>query len=140
MSIIGQLMSCWDQRVHSAEEGPVALSALLAHLLFLAANGGLEFATALADTFGTETFLAAATVSRVPREFIEDISFDTSVQIPEGKPLSIPSLSSAWWWQYWTRHRRHHAPLQTHTELYRIRNFKFNNKLQEQPLDVVLCS
>ena len=85
MSIVGQLMSCWDQKVQSSEGGPVALSALLAHLLFLAANGGLEFATALADTFGTETFLAAAMVSRVPQEFIEDVGFDTSVQVPEGK-------------------------------------------------------
>lgn len=83
MSIVGQLMSCWDQKVKSSEGGPVALSALLAHLLFLAANGGLEFATALADTFGTETFLAAAMVSRVPQEFIEDVGFDTSVQVPE---------------------------------------------------------
>lgn len=85
MSITAQLMSCWDQKVASSEGGPVALSALLAHLLFLAANGGLEFATALADTFGTETFLAAAMVCRVPKEFIEDVSSDSNTQISEGK-------------------------------------------------------
>ncbi len=89
MSITGQLMSCWDQKVQSKEGGPVALSALLAHLLFLAANGGLESATALADTFGTETFLAAAMVCRVPKEFIGDVCSDQKIQISEGKPFPI---------------------------------------------------
>ena len=53
--------------------GPVAASALLAHLLFLRANGGLAGATALADTFGTTAFAAAAAAARVPDEFADDM-------------------------------------------------------------------
>ncbi len=58
----------------SGKAGPVPVSALLAHLLFLRANGGLAGATALADTFGTAAFAAAAAAARVPDEFIEDIA------------------------------------------------------------------
>ena len=50
------------------------MCSLLAHLLFLRANGGTEYATALSDTFGTEAFVAAALVTKVPEEFIQDIS------------------------------------------------------------------
>ena len=53
--------------------GPVAVSALLAHLLFLRANGGLAGATALADTFGTAAFAAAAAAARVPAKFADDM-------------------------------------------------------------------
>ena len=53
--------------------GPVAVSSLLAHLLFLRANGGLAGATALADTFGTAAFAAAAAAARVPAEFADDM-------------------------------------------------------------------
>ena len=74
MSIAAQLLSCWDDQVKSEDGGPVALSALLAHLLFLAANGGMDTATALADTFGTEAFLAAALVTRLPQEFVDDMA------------------------------------------------------------------
>ena len=49
------------------------ICALLAHLLFLRANGGTEYATALSDTFGSEAFIAAARVTQVPHEFIQDI-------------------------------------------------------------------
>lgn len=87
MSVMAQLMSCWDQKVDAAGDGPVAVSALLAHLLFLAVNGGLESATALADTFGTKAFLSAALVTRIPEEFIEDIQANkASVSVPEGGP------------------------------------------------------
>ena len=74
MSITAQLLSCWDDQVKSEDGGPMALSALLAHLLFLAANGGMDTATALADTFGTEAFLAAALVTRLPQEFVDDMA------------------------------------------------------------------
>ena len=49
------------------------MCSLLAHLLFLRANGGTEYATALADTFGTKAFVEAALVTQVPDEFIQDI-------------------------------------------------------------------
>lgn len=49
------------------------ICALLAHLLFLRANGGTKYATALSDTFGSEAFIAAARVTQVPHEFIQDI-------------------------------------------------------------------
>lgn len=52
---------------------PVQLWALLAHLLFLRAIGGLVTATALADTFGTEAFLSLALVTALPEAFIRDM-------------------------------------------------------------------
>ena len=52
---------------------PLQICALLAHLLFLRANDGTEYATALSDTFGTESFIAAALVTQVPDEFIQDV-------------------------------------------------------------------
>lgn len=96
MSVVGQLMSCWDRRVKSSGGGPVAVSALVAHLLFLAVNGGLQFATALADTFGTEAFIAAALVARVPQEFVEDVgSSDSSASIPQGQLVIEQALLCA---------------------------------------------
>ena len=62
-----------DSDGHWEGARPVAVSALLAHLLFLRANGGLVGATALADTFGTAAFAAAAAAARVPDEFVEDM-------------------------------------------------------------------
>lgn len=49
---------------------------MLAHLLFLRVNGGMSNATALADTFGTESFVAAALVTQVPAEFLQDMQED----------------------------------------------------------------
>lgn len=71
MSMTAQLLSQWDDEVSSAEGGPVAISALLAHLLLVLVNGG--GATALSDTFGTEAFIAAALASRIPDEFLQDM-------------------------------------------------------------------
>lgn len=55
----------------------VAVTPLLAHLLFLAANGGGgtdgSGATALADTFMTAAFLAVARVAEVPEAFRRDV-------------------------------------------------------------------
>lgn len=97
-----QLMSAWDHKVQSSKPGPVALSALLAHLLFLAVNGGLETATALADTFGTEAFLQAALVTQLPQEFIEDVKSKSNFDVPPGisrlgdqRPCSISFDSSS---------------------------------------------
>lgn len=72
MSIVQHLMSHCDEEAGSQGK-PVQICAMLAHLLFLRANGGTEHATALSDTFGTEGFIAAALVTRVPDEFIQDI-------------------------------------------------------------------
>ena len=49
------------------------ISSMLAHLLFLRCNGGLEAATALPDTFGTQAFVAAAVATTVPDEFVADV-------------------------------------------------------------------
>jgi hypothetical protein len=48
------------------------ICALLAHLCMLRAAGGLRAATALADTFGTPGFVAAALAARLPPAFRED--------------------------------------------------------------------
>lgn len=95
MSMVAQLMSRWDNQVPKGSK-PVALSALLAHILFLTANGKLENATALADTFGTEAFIAAAFAqnwyplvmvqrTRLPKEFIEDVTTKYAATNREGK-------------------------------------------------------
>ena len=65
------------------------ICALLAHLLFLRANGGTEYATALSDTFGSESFIAAAMVTQVPDEFVQDIQelYPNDRQIPQGTVL-----------------------------------------------------
>ena len=71
----------------------VQICALLAHLLFLRANGGTQYATALSDTFGTESFIAAALVTQVPQDFIEDIQqlYPDDLQIEAGGMLGLPS-------------------------------------------------
>ena len=60
---------------------------MLAHLLFLRVNGGMSNATSLADTFGTESFVAAALVTQVPDEFIQDMqeNFPDDRQLQAGK-------------------------------------------------------
>ena len=60
---------------------------MLAHLLFVRANGGIQYATALADTFGTRAFVEAALVTQVPDEFIQDIRdlYPDDRQIEPGK-------------------------------------------------------
>ena len=45
------------------------MTALAAHLLFVAANGGLAQATALPDTFGTAAFVAVAAAADLPPAF-----------------------------------------------------------------------
>lgn len=54
--ITAQLLARYDDAAGSAE-APVPVSALLAHLLYLRANGGLDSAIALADTFRTAAFV-----------------------------------------------------------------------------------
>ena len=65
-----------DSAAAGSSEGgrPAQVCALLAHLLMLRAAGGLRTATALADTFGTAGFVAAALASRVPPAFREDMA------------------------------------------------------------------
>ena len=57
MMVTAQLLGSYDDEAGDAEGGPVAVSALVSHLLFLRANGGLSAATALPDTFGTRAFV-----------------------------------------------------------------------------------
>ncbi|DBA73502.1 hypothetical protein WJX77_001486 [Trebouxia sp. C0004] len=85
MSIIQHLMSKYDDEA-GGEDGPVQICGLLAHLLFLRANGGTEYATALSDTFGSHSFVAAAMVTQVPDEFIQDIQelYPNDRQIQKG--------------------------------------------------------
>lgn len=59
--ITTRLLASYDDRAGGEGTGPVPITALLAHLLFLRANGGLATATALADTFGTTAFVEART-------------------------------------------------------------------------------
>ncbi len=54
--ITAKLLARYDDAAGSAEE-PVPVAALLAHLLYLRANGGLDSAISLADTFGTAAFV-----------------------------------------------------------------------------------
>ena len=82
-----------------AAGGPVAVSALLAHLLFLRANGGLAGATALADTFGTDAFAAAAAAARVPDEFVDDMRalHPADPAVPRGAHcVAASSFCSSW--------------------------------------------
>ncbi|KAG2444052.1 hypothetical protein HYH02_008995 [Chlamydomonas schloesseri] len=66
---------------------PLALSPLLAHLLFLAANGGGGpgggGATALADTFTTPAFISVARAAAVPPSFRRDVESEYGWSIPE---------------------------------------------------------
>ncbi len=72
-SIAAQLLAQYDDKAGGSPDAPVPISAIVAHLLFLTSNGGLGAAVALADTFGTEAFLAIALAADVPREFLEDV-------------------------------------------------------------------
>ena len=65
---------------------------MLAHLLFLRCNGGLEAATALPDTFGTQAFVAAAVATTVPDEFVADVQ----ERHDGGRQIELGELSSFW--------------------------------------------
>ena len=87
MSITAQLMAEGDDKAgHAQGSGPLALSALLAHIMFLRANGGLSSATALCDTFGTSAFVSAAMACAVPEQFRQDMRavYPGEAAIPEG--------------------------------------------------------
>ena len=93
MSVTAQLMAQHDDRAGCAQaSGPLTLSALLAHLLFLRVNGGLGTATALCDTFGTAAFVSAAMAAAVPQQFCQDMRdhYPEEAPIPEGvKPSAM---------------------------------------------------
>ncbi len=73
---------------------------MLAHLLFLRANGGTEYATALSDTFGSHSFVAAAMVTRVPDEFVQDIQelYPDDRQIQKGVMRFRSCWALLWIW------------------------------------------
>ena len=76
----------------------IQICGLLAHLLFLRANGGTEYATALSDTFGSHSFVAAAMVTQVPDEFIQDIQelYPKDRQIQKGVMLCHSCCALFW--------------------------------------------
>jgi hypothetical protein len=55
-------------------QGPVCITQLLSHLLFLAANGGSMHATALPDTFTTPAFVRVGVETTLPPEFVQDMA------------------------------------------------------------------
>ncbi|PNH05120.1 hypothetical protein TSOC_008647 [Tetrabaena socialis] len=88
-SAVQQLLSAYDVEAgrRCGLPHPVAVTPLLAHLLFLAANGGGgpggAGATALPDTFTTPAFLAVARAAAVPRAFRADVEGATGWAVPE---------------------------------------------------------
>ena len=60
------------------------MSALAAHLVFVRTAGSLGAATALADTFGTAAFVAAACAARLPDDIAVDLRRHCSGSLPEG--------------------------------------------------------
>ncbi|PNW86088.1 hypothetical protein CHLRE_03g212865v5 [Chlamydomonas reinhardtii] len=84
-----QLLAPYDDEAgrRAGLRRPLALSPLLAHLLFLAANGGGGpgggGATALADTFTTAAFIAVARAAAVPPGFRRDVESEYGWSIPE---------------------------------------------------------
>ena len=87
MSVFGQLLASQDAEAGARQQtGPLPLSALLAHLAFLRANGGLGAATALCDTFGSAAFVSAACAAAVPAQFRQDMreAYPDEPPVPEG--------------------------------------------------------
>lgn len=75
---------------HSHTLTSPCLASLLAHLLFLAANNGLDSATALSDTFGTAGFLAIAAGADVPGSFRKDMLQRSGKEIhPKAKCIDL---------------------------------------------------
>lgn len=87
-SIMGQLLARYDDEAGGGPDTPVPVSAVVAHLLFLTCNGGAQAAVALADTFGTQAFLAVALAANVPQEFLDDMRqrFPDQAQPKPGEP------------------------------------------------------
>jgi hypothetical protein len=69
-----QLLAEFDDVQVGDSRLTVQICALLAHLLMLRANGGLEGATALADTYGTPGFVSTALLAKLPPSFRDDMS------------------------------------------------------------------
>lgn len=69
-----QLLAEYDEVQIGNDILIVQICAILAHLLMLRANGGLERATALADTYGTPGFISTALSANLPPSFCEDMS------------------------------------------------------------------
>jgi hypothetical protein len=63
------------------------VSALVAHLVFIRTAGSLSAATALADTFGTAAFVAAACATQLPEDIAEDLRRHCSGELPEGAAI-----------------------------------------------------
>ena len=96
VSIAAQLLARYDDEAGGGPDSPVPVSAVVAHLLFIACNGGAEAAVALADTFGTQAFLAVALAADVPQEFLDDLRqrYPDAPQPQPGEPPSAVGLLS----------------------------------------------
>ena len=96
VSIAAQLLARYDDEAGGGPESPVPVSAVVAHLLFITCNGGAEAAVALADTFGTQAFLAVALAADVPKEFLEDLRqrYPDAPQPQPGEPPSAVGVLS----------------------------------------------
>ncbi|KAK3237970.1 hypothetical protein CYMTET_51979, partial [Cymbomonas tetramitiformis] len=65
-----------------------------AHLLFEATHGDADHATALADTYGTASFAAAAAVTQVPEEFLQDMEQRHGAKLRKG--CTVLELLKVW--------------------------------------------
>lgn len=119
---MGQLLARYDDEAGGGPDSPIPVSAVVAHLLFLTCNDGAQAAVALADTFGTQAFMAVALAADVPQEFLDDVRhrFPDQAQPEPGEPwmlqgacqlptdrfvaIAFPSMASAsisWWQLQW---------------------------------------
>ena len=82
--------------VHGADDHNIPMhlqvSALVAHLAFIRIAGDLGAATALADTFGTSAFIAAARAARLPNDIADNLRDNCTGEVPEGLPPSAGLL------------------------------------------------
>jgi hypothetical protein len=62
---------------------PVCISQVLAHLLFMVANGD-QTPTALPDTFSTPYFVRVALLLQPPQEFVEDMQQRWGLEVEPG--------------------------------------------------------
>ncbi|KAF5834836.1 hypothetical protein DUNSADRAFT_8376 [Dunaliella salina] len=86
--LVQQLLAEFDNQAGEVSRrrgsGPVNVTALVAHLMHLAANGGLAGATALSDTFGSAGFVATASAADVPPAFIKIMEDAHGERVPDG--------------------------------------------------------
>lgn len=71
--------------MQSGGTGPIPITSVLGHLMFIAATGRLDdTTTALADTFSTAAWLAVSTSADVPHSFITYMQHKHGQVVPQG--------------------------------------------------------